>query len=82
MEFKKGAAILAGEVGAPVVPVGLRGLYEVWPRGSSRIRLHPVGIAFGAPLEPAAGGEAAYDETMRRLRAAVGALAGDPGAAP
>ena len=33
--FKKGAPILAQHLGVPIVPVALRGLYEIWPRGQA-----------------------------------------------
>ncbi len=58
-EFKKGAAILSRETGAPIVPVGIRGTHEVWGRDSSRIRLHDVTVAFGSPilLGPARGSD-------------------------
>ena len=49
--FKKGAAILATELNVPIVPVALDGTYEIWPRGSSRIRFARVTIAFGEPIE-------------------------------
>ncbi len=70
-EFRKGAAILARETGAALVPVGIRGTYEVWPRDSRRIRLHKVAVRFGRPLEPGSG---SYDEDTERLRAAVSIL--------
>jgi 1-acyl-sn-glycerol-3-phosphate acyltransferase len=72
LEFKKGAAILAREVGAPIVPVALRGLYEVWPRDSKRIRLHRVKLVFGAPLPPEADGD--YDRDTQRLASDVRTL--------
>jgi long-chain acyl-CoA synthetase len=31
--FRKGPAILASELGAPIVPAGITGAYEVWRRG-------------------------------------------------
>ena len=34
-EFKKGAAIMAYELGVPIVPVGIRGTFEAWPRGGN-----------------------------------------------
>lgn len=70
-EFRKGAAILARETGAALVPVGIRGTYEVWPRDSRRIRLHKVTVRFGRPLEPCSG---SYEEVTERLRAAVSSL--------
>ena len=68
--FKKGAAILAHHLDAPIVPVALDGLFEVWPRGRPinwrmlrpwrRVR---VAVRFGAPIVPevpaAVGGGAA-----------------------
>jgi long-chain acyl-CoA synthetase len=50
-EFKKGAAIIACELGVPVVPVGLKGAFQMWPRGGS-FRRHPVQITFGEPIDP------------------------------
>jgi len=59
--FKKGAAILSANVRVPIVPVAVRGVHELWPRGGSfrwasvlpfsgaRVR-----VTFGAPLEPPA----------------------------
>jgi 1-acyl-sn-glycerol-3-phosphate acyltransferase len=50
-EFKKGSAILAVELGVPVVPVGLKGAFEMWPRGGT-FRRHPVHVTFGDPIDP------------------------------
>ncbi len=85
--FKKGAAILSAHLRAPIVPVAIDGLFEVWPRGR-RFRwlaLVPwVGprarCRFGAILEPAAlpepsappsTFERAYERATERLRTAV-----------
>lgn len=55
--FKKGAAILSQHLDVPVVPVAIRGVYDVWPRNrrfnwralipGGGLRVH---IAFGAPM--------------------------------
>jgi long-chain acyl-CoA synthetase len=50
--FRKGPAILATALQVPVVPVGIRGSYEAWRRGSSEIRLHPIRVRFGPPIRP------------------------------
>jgi 1-acyl-sn-glycerol-3-phosphate acyltransferase len=50
-ELKKGAATLACAVDVPIVPVGIRGTFEAWPRGGS-FNLHPVEIVFGTPIHP------------------------------
>jgi long-chain acyl-CoA synthetase len=57
-KFKKGGPILSLHLGAPMVPVALEGVYDVWPRGktfqwgailNSRGR-PPMRLTFGAPL--------------------------------
>jgi len=53
--FRKGPAILSTELNVPVVPVGIQGSYEVWRRGSGKIRLRPITVRFGKPLHPEAG---------------------------
>ena len=45
--FRRGTGILARNLDVPVVPAGIWGAYEMWPRGGSP-RLHRVGIAIGA----------------------------------
>lgn len=79
--FKKGAAILSRQAGAPVVPVALHGLFEIWPRGRAPRwgRLLPFSgtrtqIRFGPSLGPLNGDEAdenAYAAFSDRLRSAV-----------
>jgi len=74
-EFKKGAAILAREIGVPMVPVAIRGTHEVWARDSRKIRLHKVKVLFGEPLEAGAGQDSsAYQSDTDRLRQAVARL--------
>jgi long-chain acyl-CoA synthetase len=50
-EFKKGAAILSSEMKVPIVPVGINGTYESWPRRGA-LKLHPIEIVFGRPIDP------------------------------
>jgi long-chain acyl-CoA synthetase len=77
-EFKKGAAILAYELGVPIVPVGIRGTFEAWPRGGS-FRFHPAEFYFGKPIDPRAFGEAddPYTVITEKLRHEVRVLSGD-----
>jgi 1-acyl-sn-glycerol-3-phosphate acyltransferase len=77
-EFKKGAAILARELSAPVVPVAIHGTYEVWRRNSMRIRPHRVTIRFGEAIQPFPTDEAdPYQTDTDRLRASVASLLKD-----
>jgi long-chain acyl-CoA synthetase len=77
MEFKKGAAILACGLDVPILPVGIRGAFESWPRGGT-FRLHPIEVAFGVPLHPreftgAADPVAALTDALRnRIRELAG----------
>jgi len=50
-EIKKGASILSTELGVPIVPVGINGTFEAWPR-SGGFKLHPIEIVVGAPIDP------------------------------
>jgi long-chain acyl-CoA synthetase len=74
-EFRKGAAILSREVGVPMVPVAIRGTYEVWPRNSMRIRPGRVEIRIGKPLHPGDASTAdLYQSDINQLHAAVAKL--------
>ena len=57
-KFRKGASILSAHLDAPIVPVALDGLYELWPRGrllNWRLllpwRAKPVLLEFGPPIQ-------------------------------
>ena len=73
--FKKGAAILAFELGVPIVPVGVRGTFESWPRVGG-FKFHPIEIVFGDPIDPGAFSGAAdpYSALTEKLRNDVNAL--------
>jgi long-chain acyl-CoA synthetase len=51
-ELKLGAAILASELDAPIVPALIEGTFEAWPRGRRWPRLAPVRVTFGRPFRP------------------------------
>lgn len=90
--FRPGTLRVMLRAGAPVVPVGIDGMYDVWPRWRSVPRLRRrVCIRFGRPLTfgPHAdrvAREAALPEAEGRLREALLELSGeghrtDPGPA-
>ncbi len=72
--FRKGPAILARELPVHAIPAAIIGTFEVWSRGSSRFRMHPVTIRFGKPLAPQP--DESYEEFNVRLKSAVEALLG------
>ena len=79
--FKKGAAILSHQLQAPIAPVAITGLFEIWPRNRPLAwrRLLPgagtrVRVTFGPPLVPGAAvgaPAAAYDAITGALRNSV-----------
>ena len=71
--FRKGAPILSAQLGVPIIPVAMDGLFELWPRGRSlqwgRLlpwKVKPVGLAFGAPLTMSKGDDAGATDRLRR----------------
>lgn len=46
----KGAAMLAEEHNAPLVPVGIHGTYEALPPGARWPRRHPITVRIGEPV--------------------------------
>jgi long-chain acyl-CoA synthetase len=71
-KFKKGAPILAQHMRVPIVPVAIKGAFELWPRGRSfdwrRLRLwspHRVRIVVGEPMTFAE--DADYNQTAAEL---------------
>src|SRR5207302_4926526 len=76
--FKKGAAILAFELNVPIVPVGIRGSFEAWPRAGS-FRFHPMEFHFGEPIDPKTFAQAAdpYTSITEKLLNDVKVLCAD-----
>lgn len=50
-EFKRGMFFLADKAKADIVPVTLKGTYEIMPMGSSRVRPGVVEMIIGKPVE-------------------------------
>lgn len=75
--FRKGAAVLAIDAGAPIVPAYIDGMYEVLPRFRRRPRPGTVVVTFGDPLF--AAGDEDYDGLTERAETAVRKLAGEKG---
>ena len=69
LPLKKGSFNLALEAGVPVVPMGLRGAYQVLPPGGLRIRPGHYHLKVGAPLDPVALGtrEALMEAVQRSI---------------
>ncbi len=65
--FKPGVALLALELGVPVVPVYLSGLREMRPKGALHAKAGPAGVEIFAPVTFAAG--TSVDDATATLRA-------------
>jgi long-chain acyl-CoA synthetase len=63
-EFKKGAGIIAKELNIPLVPVAIRGTYEMLPAGRRFPRPARIDVFIGKPVYPAGKD---YDEIVNIL---------------
>jgi 1-acyl-sn-glycerol-3-phosphate acyltransferase len=50
--LKPGVAALAERGRVPIVPAGLAGTFEAWPRGRAVPRPHAIRVHYGRPIEP------------------------------
>ena len=50
LHFKPGVGLMVKELGIPVVPVGIRGVEKVLPRGRNFPKQGTVTVTFGPPL--------------------------------
>ena len=74
--FRQGTIRLLLKAGVPIVPCGLDGSYDVWPRWSRRVRRRRVRLRFGKPIRWAALGtrrerDAALPRAAEALREAL-----------
>jgi 1-acyl-sn-glycerol-3-phosphate acyltransferase len=53
LPFKMGVGILAVELNVPVVPVYIKGTYEVIPSGAGMFRPGKISVYYGKPIDPA-----------------------------
>lgn len=69
--FKKGGFYLAKEAGVPILPVGLRGSRDVFPKGSVLVHPGKVTVHIGAPLPPEDIVSRDLNEVVPRVRARI-----------
>jgi long-chain acyl-CoA synthetase len=73
-EFKKGVAIVARELNIPIIPVAIRGTYQVLAPGRAVPVPRKVSVTFGPPVRPDGRD---YDGIMQELARAVKSLLND-----
>jgi 1-acyl-sn-glycerol-3-phosphate acyltransferase len=69
-EFKGGAVLAARLAKVPIIPVGIRGAFQAFPRGVALPRPKKIRVRFGPPID------SALPDAQERLVAAVAGLAG------
>ncbi len=69
--FRAGAVVAARRAGVPIVPAGIRGAFEAWPRSRSLPRRAPITVSFAAPIPPGT------DDPIAEARAVIAGLIGD-----
>jgi 1-acyl-sn-glycerol-3-phosphate acyltransferase len=72
-----GAAMLSVRVGAPIIPVAIRGSSEAWPRGAKLPRPAAVEVEVGVPIDPPRERtDAAVEAMLRRIEQALREMSG------
>ncbi len=66
--FKRGGFFLALAGGAPIVPITIRGSYELMPRGRFFVKKGPVGVEFHEPVPVAGYGPETLSALVDRIR--------------
>ena len=77
--FRRGTIRLLLKAGVPVIPCGVAGSYDVWPRWSKTIRRRRVRVEFGSPIRWEAMDDreernAFLPEATAKLRDTLGSL--------
>lgn len=74
--FERGISVLLKRAKCVVVPVGIAGVYEVWPRSKSLPRLftRPVAIVYGEPIDTEVLLENGADQAIQEIQQRVEAL--------
>lgn len=70
-EFRMGALLAARKAGVPIVPVGIRGTVEAWPRDLRLPRPRRVAVRFGRPVD--ANAEGALEDVRGQIADMIGA---------
>jgi len=68
--FRGGAVVAARRAGVPIVPAGIRGAIEAWPRDRRLPRPARITVRFAAPIPP--GTADAIDEAKRVIAGMIG----------
>lgn len=67
-ELKPGLAALAAKAKVPIVPAGIAGTFESWPRGQSLPKPHPIRVHYGEPIQPEDLRSRTHEQIMELIR--------------
>lgn len=79
--FKKGGFHLAMKAGVPIVPVAVKGTWEILPPDTLFVRAGEVDVVIGQPVETHGVPEAELAALVERVRATIAHAIGDEGKA-
>lgn len=74
LPFRRGGFYLALETGTPIVPITVKGTYELMPRRQRFIRNGPVKFAFHEPIPTAGYTTETMSGLMERVRQAISSV--------
>ena len=74
LPFRRGGFFLALETGTPIVPVTVKGTYELMPRGQKFVRKGPVQFAFHEPIPMTGYTTKTMPDLMERVRRAISSV--------
>jgi len=69
--FRRGGFFLAMESGAPIVPVSIRGTFEIMPKGSFFVNKGSIRVAFRPAIPVQAASEQNMSGLMEKVRASI-----------
>ncbi len=74
LPFRRGGFFLALETGTPIVPITVKGTYELMPRGQKFVRKGSVKFAFHEPIPTTGFTTETMPELMGRVRRAISSV--------
>lgn len=79
--FKKGGFVLAVDAGVPIIPVIIKGTYNIMPKNRLMIQRHPVILEILPPIDTTGYSRKTKDELMAKVRQSMAAAGsgGHPG---
>jgi 1-acyl-sn-glycerol-3-phosphate acyltransferase len=70
-DFKKGGFVLSVDAGMPIVPILLKGTFEIMPKGRLMVRRRPVVMTICPPIETADYTRKTKDQLIEKVRATM-----------